>query len=452
MSIDDHELRVPPHDIAAEMGVLGSMLLSPEAIHLARERLTAESFYRLAHQEVFDAVVHLADRADVVDLIMLRDELQRRQVLDKVGGDKELIELMEAVPTSANAEHYIEIVREHAVRRRIIRTCTDGVARGFRADVDAAETLDQVEASIMAMRDSSGAEDARDVPSIMDGVLERLQQAHEHAGQIAGIPTGFYDLDDITGGLRGGDLIVLAARPSQGKTSLALNILHQVCHVQRRPAALFIMEMPAEQIVANLLCIHNKLDTRRFRDGSLDDREWKRLKDCIEDVARLPLYIDDSGSQSIMGLRARARRLVQRHHVELIVVDYLQLMTAGRSAENRAVEVGLISHGLKGLARELKVPIIAVAQLNRRVEQEGRRPRMSDLRESGAIEQDADLILLLHRPNAALVGQDDGTEPDAPTGNEAELIVAKHRNGPTGLVRVVFQAQYLRFESAAHSG
>jgi len=440
------------------MGVLGSMLLSPEAIYLARERLAAQSFYKLAHQEVFDAVVHLADVHDAVDLILLRDELEGREALDKVGGDQYLIELMEAVPTSANAEHYIEIVREHSLKRYLISAAAEIQKNAYSPGHDAAEVLDQAESRILAVRDSKGGQDARDVPSMLDGVLERLEEAHQHPGQLTGLPTGYYDLDDMMGGLRAGELIVLAARPSQGKTSLALNILHQVCFVQRRPAALFSMEMPAEQIVSNFLCIHNRLDTKRFRQGTLDETEWTRLRESIDDLVGLPLYIDDSPAQSIMGLRARARRLAKRQHVELLVVDYLQLMTAGRSLENRAVEVGLISHGLKALARELKVPLLAVAQLSRRVEQEGRRPRMSDLRESGAIEQDADAIWLLHRPSDPLEnGPPDegafGPRQEAPApGAEADLIVAKQRNGPTGVAEMVFIAPCLRFESRASRG
>jgi len=283
----------------------------------------------------------------------------------------------------------------------------------------------------------------RNVTDVLQNIVARLEELHQHPGQLTGLASGFYDLDDLTGGFQPGEFIVVAARPSMGKTSLALNILHHICAVQRRPAALYSLEMPAEQIVSNFLCIHNKLDTHDFRRGTLKDRDWAVLQESVGDLVDMPLIIDDSPSLRILDLRARVRRIEHRHHVELIVVDYLQLLSSNRGHENRAAEVAEISQGLKALARELKVPLIAVAQLSRRVEQEQRRPRLSDLRESGAIEQDADVVLMLHRP------QELGAEADEASGNEADLIIAKQRNGPIGSVHLVFQKRYLRFESRA---
>jgi len=295
--------------------------------------------------------------------------------------------------------------------------------------------------------------------------MARLEELHQHPGQLTGMASGYYDLDDLTGGFQPGEFVVMASRPSMGKTSLVLNMLHHVCGVQRRPAALYTLEMPAEQIVSNLLCIHNRLDTHDFRRGTLQAKDWSVLEASVDDLVDMPLYIDDSATLRVLDLRARARRLVQRRQVELIVVDYLQLLSANRFYENRATEVSEISQGLKALARELKIPLIAVAQLSRRVEQEQRQPRLSDLRESGAIEQDADLVLLLHRP---LVAGEDRSESrreepwdseegsgsawdqtEEVYGSEADLIVAKQRNGPTGVLHLVFQKRYLRFESRA---
>lgn len=453
-------LRIPPHDLQAEMGVLGSMLLSTDAIHLAREALTQDSFYKLAHQEVFAAVLELSDKHNAVDLVLLRNELQRRQRLEKAGGTEYLIELCEAVPTSANAEHYISIVHEHAVRRHLIATASEIQKRAYHQPENVADLLDRAEAQILAVRDRKGGSEARDVQSVLDNVLEQLELAHQHPGQITGLPSGYYDLDDLTGGFRAGEFVVLAARPSQGKTTLALNMLHNVCFVQRRPAALFSMEMPAEQIVSNFLCMHNRLDTKRFRSGNLEDREWTRLQESIDDLVGVPLYIDDTPALRLLDFRARARRLVQRHEVELIVIDYMQLMRTDRQLENRAVEVGLISAGLKALARECEVPVLAIAQLSRRVEQENRHPRMSDLRESGSIEQDADAILLLHRPTDPMAqgegGENDGISVPAAGGADgtlADVLLAKQRNGPTGVAHMVFIGPYLRFESrASHAG
>ncbi len=444
--MNDAPLRVPPHDLVAERGVLGSMLLSADAARIAVERLTDAAFYHLAHGDVFAAMAGLLDEHDALDLILVRDELARRERLDKVGGQGYLLELMESVPTSGNVEHYADIVRRCAVRRHVIDATAQAQRDAFDPAVDEDDLLDATEARMLAVRDVR-SDAIRDAPTVLSAVFDRLAELQQNPGGMTGLATGFYDLDDLTGGLQPGDFVVLAARPSQGKTSLALNILHNVCAVQRRPAALFSLEMPAEQIVANFVCLHCRIDTHDFRRGTLTDRQWGALESAVDELADLPLYIDDSASMRILDLRARARRVVRRYSAEIIVVDYLQLLTARASHENRATEVAAISRGLKALARELRVPVLAVAQLNRRVEQEQRRPRMSDLRESGAIEQDADLILLLHRPH-----EDVAAEPDEAAGAEADLIVGKHRNGPTGCVRLVFQRRYLRFASRAAGG
>jgi len=425
------------------MGVLGSMLLSQDAVYLAREHLSESSFYKLGHQDIFQAILHLADAQNAVDLILLRDELQKRDKLEKAGGVAYLVELMEAVPTSANVEHYIQIVRERAVRRMMIEAAADIEKRAYRDNQDVDDLLDAAETRMLAVRHSKDGGQVREINDVLQTIVERLEELHQHPGQMTGLASGYYDLDDLTGGFQPGELVVIAARPSQGKTSFALNVLHHICAVQRRPAALFSMEMPAEQIVSNFLCIHNKLNTHDFRRGTLQPRDWTRLEASLDDLVGLPLYIYDAPSMRILDLRARARRIMHYHSVELIVIDYMQLMSGNRTHENRATEVAEISQGLKALARELSVPVLAVAQLSRRVEQEQRRPRMSDLRESGAIEQDADLIMLLHRP------QEPTDDPNDLAGTEADLIVAKQRNGPTGVVPLVFQKSYLRFESRA---
>jgi len=426
------------------MGVIGSMLLNRDAVHLARERLSEDRFYKLAHQDIYSAILKLADSNNAVDLILLRDELSRREKLEKVGGAGYLLELMESVPTSANAEHYVEIVREHAIRRQLIDTAAHIQKTSYENSADVEELLDEAEAHILSVRHEKQTTRVREVNDVLQNIVERLELLHQNPGQLTGVPSGYYDLDDLTGGFQPGQFIVIAARPSIGKTSFALNVLHHVCAVQRRPAALYSLEMPAEQIVSNFLCIHNTLDTHDFRRGTLSKRQWSRLEESLDDLVGLPLYITDIPTVRIMDLRAMARRLAHRQNIELMVVDYLQLLQANRSRQNRATEVAEISQGLKALARELNIPLIAIAQLNRRVEQEQRRPRMSDLRESGAIEQDADVILLLHRPHVPGDEEDEGEEVP---GSKADLIIAKQRNGPTGLVRLVFRRQYLRFES-----
>jgi len=446
--------RALPHDIQAEMGVLGSMLLSPDAIYLARERLEPPGFYKLAHQDIFSAIVGLSDQQGTVDIILLRDELKRQGQLEKVGGVAYLTELTEAVPTSANAEYYIEIVREHAMRRHLIDTSTQILKSSYEQGQDVADLLDEAEAKMLAVRHMKQAHHILDMNVLLQQMLARLDKAHQNPGLLTGVPTGFKDLDDLTNGLQAGELIVIAARPSVGKTSLALNILHHVCTVERRPAVMYSLEVPAEQIVSNLLCIHNELDTQDFRRGTLSDTQWQDIEDSISRLADLPLHIDDSPSLKLADLRARARRMHHEHQVGLIVVDYMQLLQPNRFRDNRATEVAEISAGLKALARELEVPLIAVAQLNRAVEREQRQPRMSDLRESGAIEQDADVVMLLHRPDMAEgAGPEGGAEPgNVPLdksnvpGSPADVIIAKQRNGPTGVCRLVFWKRNLRFE------
>ncbi len=442
-----------PHDIQAEMGVLGSMLLSPDAIYMARERLEEASFYNLAHQDIFSAVLELSDSRNTVDLILLRDELNRQGKLQKAGGAAYLTELMEAVPTSANVEYYIEIVHDKAIRRELIGTAT-GILKSSQADgQDVDDLLDEAEQKMLAVRHLRESARRRDMNSVLLELLPRLEQLHQSPQACTGLPTGFGDLDRITSGFQPGELIVVAARPSVGKTSLALNILDHVCITERRPAVLYTLETRAQQIVSNLLCLRYSLDTQDFRSGMLNEEQWAKVEESVQEFADAPLYIDDSASLRIGDLRARARRMRNQHGVELIVVDYLQLVRPGRSRDARAVEVAEISAGLKALSRELEVPVLAVAQLNRAVEKEQRKPRMSDLRESGAIEQDADVVMLLHRPDepgseefAASSKRRPGMGSQEVPGSPADVIVAKQRNGPTDVCHLVFWKRFLRFE------
>jgi len=451
-----------PHDIQAEMGVLGSMQLSPDALYLARERLDADSFYRAAHQDIFNAILSLADTRNTVDLILLRDELSRAGKLEKVGGVGYLTELMESVPTSANAEYYIEIVRDHAIRRELINTAT-GIQKSCQEGaLEADDLLNDAESRMLAVRRMKESHRISDMTSLIHQIMARIEAADQRQDVLVGLSTGFGALNRATTGFQPGEVTVVAARPSVGKTSLALNILHHVCMVERRPAVFYSLEVQAQQVVSNLLCIHNRVDTQDFRRGTLTDAQWQDLEESVGKLADSPLHIDDAPSLRIGDLRARARRMRYEHKVELIAVDYLQLLMSNRSRDSRAAEVAEISAGLKALARELEVPVLAVAQLNRAAEKEQRKPRMSDLRESGAIEQDADVVMLLHRPDM----QDDdreeqafGEELDARTGAAdlpgvpAKLIIAKQRNGPTGVVNLLFWRRYLRFEAeSSHAG
>jgi len=447
----DDDIRVPPHDIQAEMCVLGSMALSADAVYLARNRLTAESFYNLAHQDIFTAMMTVADENKAIDPVILRDELERCQKLEAVGGMSYVVKVTDATPTSGNAEHYIEIVRESALRRHLIATSGRIADRAYLIHEDADAILDEAEREVLAVRDSRGDSSIKHAPAVLLDVMDRLEETRRNPGQLVGLDTGFHDINDLIGGMRNGEMVILAARPSQGKTTLALNILHTVCFVNRRPALFFSLEMSPEQIVSNFLCMHNKIDTKDFREGTYGQREEQALRDSLTDLEDLPLFIDDTPALEIMELRARARRFVQRHSVELVVVDYLQLMTVRVQSGNNAIDLGQISQGLKSLARELNIPVLAVAQLNRDVEQSNSAPKMSHLRGSGSLEQDADVVLLLHRPNNPADQGDGGGSggPPAPLGSETTLIVAKNRNGPVGRVPLVFIGKHLLFRPRA---
>jgi len=447
--------RALPHDIQAEMGVLGSMLLSPDALFLARERLHTESFYKLTHQDIFKAMVELFEARNTVDIILLRDELKQRDQLEKVGGVAYLTELMDAVPTSANAEYYIEIVRDHAVKRHLINTAGEILNASYSDGRAVEDLLDEAERQMLAVRHMREHGAMRQMNQLLEAVMERLDRVHQNPGQLTGVPSGFAKLDEILNGFQPGEFIVVAARPGMGKTSLVLNIMDYLCSVERRPAALYSLEMRAEQIVSNVLCIHNEIDTQDFRKGKLSDTQWKDIEDSIDDLQGLPLYLDDSPVLTVHDLRARARRIHHQHQVQFIAVDYLQLLMPNRTRDSRAVEVGEISAALKALARELSVPVVAVSQLNRAVEKEQREPRMSDLRESGAIEQDADVVIFLHRSDGGGSEEPDWERSSAKQsevnteslpGVPFDIVVAKQRNGPTGKCRLTFWKRFLTFK------
>ncbi len=451
--------RALPHDMQAEIGVLGSMILSSDAVFLCREKLKEESFYKLSHQHIYNAILNVAEDHGDVDIILLRDELKKKGFLDKVGGTAYLRELVDTVPTSANVEYYINIVREHSIKRHLTHACINIQKTAQQDGIEVEEILDRAETEVLGVRHLKESSRVRPMDTVLQNVLERLDTLHQNPGQLTGVSYGFSELNRLTNGMHPGEFVVIAARPSVGKTTFSLNLLQHVCHVERKPAVLYSLEMGAEQIVSNLLCIHNRLDTLDFRRGTLNDTQWADLEESIDDMAGLPLHIDDSPSLRIGDLRARARRMHQQHGIELVIVDYLQLLRPPKSRENRAVEVAEISAGLKALARELNVPVVAVAQLNRSVEKEERRPRMSDLRESGAIEQDADVIMLLHRPpqlddsdgESEFEPDEDinGVDPEGIPATKAEMIVAKQRNGPTGICSLNFWSRYLRFEARA---
>jgi len=430
---------VPPHSIEAEACVLGSMLLDREAITQVVQLLDKESFYRADHQRIFDAIISLYDANQAVDIVLLREELQKDGSADI---DVDLLaSLVESVPSAANAEYYSRIVQQKALVRKLITSCNSTVRQCYETGVDADVLLDHAEQSLFEVTKRRGGRESAKLGEILKSVFDMIDNMEEN--RLTGRSTKYSELDNLTSGLHDSELIIIAGRPSMGKTTFALNLLLNVSIEEKVPVALFSLEMAAEQIVQNILCSYSRVSMQKMRRGFLNKEERTRLVQGAAKLNDIPIYVDDSPGLSILELRAKARRMKSQFDIQMLVIDYLQLMEGrqSRNSENRQQEISDISRGLKSLARELEIPVIALSQLSRAVEsREGNKPRMSDLRESGSIEQDADVIMLLYR--------EDYYNPDRREG-EADIIIAKQRNGPTGTVTFAFLGEYLRFETYA---
>ena len=444
--------RLPPHSPEAEQGVLGCILLAPnECMGECIEKLKSgeEVFYDLRHQTIFKMLAEMYDSREAIDVITLQQRLKDKQLLEQVGGIAYLSVLPDTVPSAANLSFYLEIVQEKFLLRKMIHVCTDVVGRVYDHEGEVDSLMDEVERDILRISESRVQGQSDSIKELVKKAINTIEDFHQRQGMLTGIATGFGDLDKMTSGLHGGEMVVVAARPSMGKTSLAMNIAEHVAIDQGLPVGVFSLEMTSESLVLRMLCSRSRVNMRNVRDGFLAERDFPKLTGAAGKLAGAKLYIDDSSGLSILQLRAKARRMHQQYGVKLFVIDYLQLLhSTARRAENRQQEIADISNGIKSLAKELNVPVIVLSQLNRELEREkNRKPRMSDLRESGAIEQDADLIGLLYKPNA-----DD--EENAPVAVEEEavavnLLIAKQRNGPTGDVHLTFLKSYTRFESAA---
>lgn len=443
--VRDHGFdRMPPQDLDAEQSVLGSMTLSNNAIADVVEVLKGTDFYRPAHETIYNTILDMYTRGEPVDPITLGAELTRRGELDRIGGAPYLHTLVHAVPTAANAEYYAEIVHERAVLRRLVEAGTRITQMGYAADGDVDEIVNSAQAEIYAVTEQRTSEDYLPLSEIMEGALDEIEAIGSRSGQMTGVPTGFADLDALTNGLHPGQMIVVAARPAMGKSTLALDIARTCSITYGLPSVFFSLEMSRNEIAMRLLSAEAKVALHHMRSGNMTDEDWTRLARRMPEVSAGPLYIDDSPNLSMMEIRAKCRRLKQRNDLRLVVIDYLQLMQNGgsRRAESRQQEVSEMSRNLKLLAKELEVPVIALSQLNRGPEQRtDKRPMVSDLRESGSIEQDADMVILLHR--------EDAYDKESPRAGEADLIVAKHRNGPTTTITVAFQGHYSRFVDMA---
>ena len=446
--------RLPPHAPDSEKGVLGCILLSPNDCMgqcIEGLKMGAEVFYDLRHQTIFTALAEMYDTREAIDLITLQQRLKDKQLLEQVGGLAYLSTLPDAVPSAANLSYYLEIIKEKFFLRKMIHTCTDVVGRVYDYEGEVDALMDEVERDILRISESRVDQRSNTIKELVKKAITQIEDFHQRQGMLTGVATGFTDLDKMTSGLHPGEMIVIAARPSMGKTSLAMNIAEHVAIEQKLPVGVFSLEMTSDSLVLRMLCSRSRVNLRNVRDGFLAERDFPKLTGAAGKLANAPLFIDDSSGLSVLQLRAKARRMAQQYGIKLFVIDYLQLLhSTSRRAENRQQEIADISNGVKALAKELSVPVIVLSQLNRELERENnRKPRMSDLRESGAIEQDADLIGLLYKPSS---GDDEegsaggGEEQDAVAVN---LLIAKQRNGPTGDVNLTFLKSYTRFENAA---
>ena len=431
--------RIPPHNDEAERSVLGAILLEPEALITASEIILPADFYKIGHQKIFDAMLALSDRGEPVDVVTVTEQLSATQELENVGGMTYLSELATAVPTSAHVEQYAKIIEEKSTLRRLIRTAADIIEEGYTREDEVEEVVAQAEARMMEVSNRKNSGDFRSIDDVLVETFANIEVLHQHQGEVTGIPTGFDDLDKITAGFQRNDLIIVAARPSVGKTAFALNIAQNVGTKTDENVAIFSLEMGADQLVMRMLCAEGNINAQSLRTGDLTDDDWDKLVMATGTLSSAGIYIDDSPGLRVNEIRSKCRRLKQEHGLGMIIIDYLQLISgSGRSGENRQQEVSEISRSLKGLARELEVPVIALSQLSRGVEQrQDKRPMMSDLRESGSIEQDADIVSFLYR--------DDYYDKESESSNMIEIIIAKQRNGPTGTVTLAFVKEFNKF-------
>jgi replicative DNA helicase len=436
--------RSMPESLAAEAAVLGSMIIDPQCIADVVEMIETSSFYRIEHQIIFDAIISLFEknRGQGLDAVLLRDELEKNNKLKEVGGVDYLARIMESVPSSANVMYYTGIVRDKHLLRDLIQAATEILEDAYSIPGETAEKLDEAERKIFSVTDKNVTGSPA---SLRDLVIRAYELIEKREGShVTGLATGFHELDQLTCGLQNGEMIIIAGRPSMGKTSLALNIAEHIGIIEKIPVAIFSLETGKQQLAERFLCCTSEIDAQLVRKGMLSDQQFQELASASEILSEAPIYIDDTAALTPLGLCAKARRLKSQYDIKCIILDYLQLMHIGSGRiESRQQEITTISRYIKALARELNIPVVTLSQLNRAPEgREGHRPRMSDLRESGSIEQDADVVMLLHREDYYHRG-----EPDQLADNTAEVIIAKQRNGPTGSVNLIFREKFTRFEN-----
>ncbi|CAM8661013.1 DnaB Replicative DNA helicase [Acidimicrobiia bacterium] len=435
--------RVPPHNLQAEESLLGAMLLSKDAIAVASEILDADNFYKPAHGHIFEAITSLSAAGEPADPVTVADELRRAGLLDAIGGPATLVTLQASTPAISNAGRYAAIIEEHALLRRLIGVAGEIAEMSYGLPDDVTKTVDHAESLVFEVAQRRVTDSMAPIHDLLTTNLDRLEMLYDKGDAITGMPTGFADLDDLLSGLQPNALYVVGARPSMGKTALALGIASNAAIEANRPVLVFSLEMGQLELTQRLLCSEARVDSRKVRNGNLNESDWGKIAHATGRLAEAPIWIDDNPNLTIMEIRSKARRLRSRlGDLGLVVVDYLQLMTGRSNAENRQVEVSEISRGLKILARELECPVIALSQLSRQLEMRAdKRPMLADLRESGSIEQDADVVMFIYR--------DDVYNPDSPDRGTAEILISKHRNGPTGVVRLAFLDHYTKFANMA---
>ncbi|PMC35560.1 replicative DNA helicase [Bacillus sp. UMB0899] len=430
--------RIPPQNIEAEQAVLGAIFLVPASLTLASEILIPDDFYRAAHQKIYNAMLELSDKGEPVDIVTVTSELADANLLEEVGGVSYLSDLANSAPTAANIEYYGKIVEEKSILRRLIRTATTIAQDGYSREDEVEVLLNEAEKTIMEVAQRKNAGAFQNIKDVLVQTYDNIETLHERIGDVTGIPTGFVELDRMTAGFQRNDLIIVAARPSVGKTAFALNIAQNVATKTDENVAIFSLEMGADQLVMRMLCAEGNIDAQRLRTGSLTPEDWGKLTMAMGSLSDSGIYIDDTPGIRVSEIRAKCRRLKQESGLGMVLIDYLQLIQGSGRSDNRQQEVSEISRTLKELARELKVPVIALSQLSRGVEQrQDKRPMMSDIRESGSIEQDADIVAFLYR--------DDYYDKESENKNIIEIIIAKQRNGPVGTVSLAFVKEYNKF-------
>ena len=429
-----------PHNLEAEKAVLGAVLIDNEQFNRAAELIDSPDFYRHAHQQIFDKMVSLIDRDEVIDLVTLKEELNRAGILNVVGGPAYIASLVDGVPKSTNVEYYAKIVKEKATLRSLIGSANKILTTAYQAEVEPEVQLDQAESEIFQIADGRLTEGFQSLKDLVPGGIETLEKLENQQGGFTGVPSGFTELDRLTSGFQPSDLVIIAARPAMGKTSLALNIAQHVGTKTEKTVGVFSLEMSKQALFLRMLTSEARIDAHKFRNGFLGSEEYKKMSEALNTLGEAKVFIDDSTSVSVLEMRAKARRLKSEHGLHLLIIDYLQLMQGRGRFENRNLELASISRSLKGLAKELEVPVVALSQLSRAPESRSEhRPQLSDLRESGALEQDADVVLFIYR--------EDQYDRKPENENTAEVIIGKQRNGPTGTVRLAFLKEITRFEN-----